>query len=951
MHMNQRILLFLLSSLLLFTTARAGNTGKIAGTVKDAQTGEAVIGANVLIEGTSQGAATNLDGYYVILNIPPGKYNLSASGIGYGKKSITGVQVSIDLTSAIDFNLSSTVVDVGEEITVVAQRPLVTKDLTATTAVVTGEQITALPVTEIGQVLSLQAGFTGSGNLRGGRSGEVAYWIDGVPLTDGFNGSQVVEVNKDLVQELQLVSGAFNAEYGQALSGIVNIATKEGGQKFTGGAGFYGGQYATSDKTLFPGLDSFKPTAIRDFEGNLSGPVLGDNLTFFVNGRYIYFDGWLKGFRRFNPWNISYTDEITRQFTLYRDQNGKGDSAAVSMNSSERAYGQGKLTWHISPTIKLNANYIYDWTKSKPYNGFNTGYREYYYDPDGIRNEYNISNTVILQFTHTLSANTFYTIGASFFDKIFKYYLYDLSYAPAPDGSGDLWEVPNAGGPHYVNPRLFSLRDDAYSFATGGTDMGRYKRSTITKLVKADISSQLNEKNLVKIGAELRKHKLFLEDITLQPLLDQTDINLATDSPFIRTRILPVSSNSHDVYDHSPTEFSAYIQDKLEFKDFILNIGLRFDYFDPDGVVLADPTDPEIYNPIKPENRFFDLNGNGIQDPGERDKTVDDRRAYWYKKASKKSQFSPRIGASFPITARGVVHFSYGYFFQIPRFERLYENPDFKLGTDPVNTRVFGNADLKPEQTINGEIGISQQVSDDIKLDLTAYLRDVRDLAGTRADQISVFGGSKQYSQYVNSDFGTTKGIVLTVDKRFGGGFSATLDYTYQIAQGTASDPQAARNAAIAGQLPEVQLTPLDWDQRNTVNVTASYDNRTWGISLISQYHDGSPYTPRRSTDITTLLQNSQEKPSYFNVDLRTFFEIDVTPLKVVLFARVFNLLDTRNEVNVFDDTGRAGFTTDEARILTLNPKQRVNSLDDWFRRPLNYSEPRRIEFGMNLEF
>ncbi len=272
-----------------------------------------------MVEGTSSGAATNIDGFYNILNLPPGKYTLIASAVGYNKKTITNVSVSIDQTTTIDFLVSSQVVE-GEEVTITAVRPLVQKDQTAKTAVVGGEQIAALPVTEVAQVLQLQAGFVG-GSLRGGRKGEVAYWIDGVPVTDNFNGSQVVEVNKNLVQELQLVSGAFNAEYGQAMSGIVNIATKEGGQKFTGGAGGYIGQYVTtySGDSLFPGLNKVDPAAIRNIEANVSGPILGEDLTFFVNGRYIYFDGWRKGFRRFNPENISYTDDITRQFYLYRD--------------------------------------------------------------------------------------------------------------------------------------------------------------------------------------------------------------------------------------------------------------------------------------------------------------------------------------------------------------------------------------------------------------------------------------------------------------------------------------------------------------------------------------------------------------------------------------------------------------------------------------------------------
>ena len=166
------------------------------------------------------------------------------------------------------------------------------------------------------------------------------------------------------------------------------------------------------------------------------------------------------------------------------------------------------------------------------------------------------------------------------------------------------------------------------------------------------------------------------------------------------------------------------------------------------------------------------------------------------------------------------MHFSYGHFFQVPRFERLYENPDFKIGFGTGNQGVVGNADLEPEQTINAEIGLQQQLTADLSVDVTAYLRDIRGLTGTRADEIVVFGGSAKYSKYVNSDFGFVKGIVLTLNKRFGGGFSATLDYTYQVAKGSASDPQEARNAVAGGSLPEVQLTPLGWDQRHTLNVT-----------------------------------------------------------------------------------------------------------------------------------
>ncbi|HEX9005990.1 MAG TPA: TonB-dependent receptor [Bacteroidota bacterium] len=922
-------LLFLVGPL-----AVAGTTGKIAGTVKDAQSGEALVGASVILQGTTQGAATNIDGYYVILNIPPGSYTLLSSAVGYNKRIINGVAVNIDQTTTMDIQLSSTTVEVGEVVSTAA-RPLVQADQTAKTAVVTGDQISALPVTEVAQVLNLQAGFV-AGSLRGGRSGEVAYWIDGVPVTDAFNGSQVVEVNKDLVQELQLISGAFNAEYGQAMSGIVNIATKEGGSRFAGGLSSYIGTWAPSGgdaSTIFPGNDKFRPAAIRDFEANVSGPVLSDNLTFFANGRYIYFGGWLYGFNRFNPSNIAYTDSAGT-FHLFRDPSGKGDSSAVPMNNSERWYGQGKLTWHLTPTIKLTGNYIYDWQKSRR---TNNDFRQYFYDPNGFGNDYNRSNTFIFQLSHTLSDRTFYTLGGSAFVKKYDYYL----YPPTGTGFGDA---------RYTHPKLL-ITDDPWSAYTGGSDLNVTSRSTTTYLAKLDVSSQVNEANLVKVGAELRKYKAFYDSYTLQPIPSQSDIILATGNPYITTYIPPLSSQFHSAYTHRPTQLAGYIQDKIEFKDLIVNVGLRYDYFQPDGVVLADPSDPNIYNPIKPSNRFFDYNGNGIQDPNEPAKTVDDRRAYWYRKATAKSKLSPRLGFSFPITARGIVHFSYGHFFQVPNFEDLYLNPDFKIGQGTGNQGVVGNADLQPEETVSGELGVQQQLTDDIAIDVTAYMRDIRNLTGTRAADIVIFGGASSYSQYVNSDFGFVKGIVVTLTKRFASGLSATLDYTFQIARGSASNPQDARNAIAGGAQPEVQLNPLNWDQRHTANVTVSYSTPTWGASSIIQYGSGAPFTPRRVTDITALLTNSQSKPQFFDVDLQAFYTLPVSTFKIVAFARVFNLLDIRNQVDVFNDTGVAGFTLDQTRALQTNPRQRVNTVAQYYTIPTQYSEPRRIEVGLNMEF
>jgi outer membrane receptor protein involved in Fe transport len=967
--MKKIVTLFLM--VLVFHSLHAGTTGKIAGTVYDAATNEPLPGVNVVVVGTTFGAVTDFDGNYTIINLSPGTYSLRVSSVGYGAQNINNVRVNIDLTTRQDFKLSEETIQLQNEVVITAERPLVQKDLTSTTAVVGGDDIKQLPVTEIGQVIGLQAGNV-DGRIRGGRKGEISYWIDGVPVTDVFNGGTVVDVNPNMVQELQVLSGAFNAEYGQAMSGIVNIATREGTEKFAGSISLYGGDFLSNRSDVFKGIQTFNATNIRNFEASFSGPLVPGDVSFFLNGRNIYYGGYLNGIRRYNPNAVvilqdnkpyivgtdpiqdsiavynampqnlkADPDTLTKYFHQYysavrsNNTNGKGDGKTVPMNWNRKLYLQGKLSLRLSSMMKLNVTGIFDDVEEMPYDRF------YQYNPDGKGKDYNRGLTTILQFSHTLSASTFYSIGASYFEKSFKHYLYENPYDP-----------------RYVHPFLSSTFN-SISYLTGGNDLNRSYRTTTTGLAKFDLSSQITNEHFIKTGVEYRRHRIFNESTTLIPVDQQSSYTPVLSSQYIATQIVPDTDIGHDRYLHHPIEFSGYIQDKMEYKDLIINIGVRFDYFQPDANVLSDDEDPYIYSPVKPNNVFFDVNGNGEQDPGEPDKTYHDRIKYWYKKASSKFQISPRFGASFPVTDRGVIHFSYGHFLQIPNFERLYQNPLFKVGSGTGNVDIngapTGNADLKPEQTINGEVGLQQQLTDDVSIDVTVYLRDIRNLTGTRADQIGIGGGGPQaartYTKYVNSDFGFVRGFIVSLDKRFSGGISLSLDYTFQIARGSASDPNDSRNNAAGGRLPEVQLNPLGWDQRHTLNTIVSYAGDGYGGSVIGQYGSGQPYTPRASSDVSVFLTNAGTKPSFFNVDTRLYKTFRLDALNVMLFLRVNNIFDIANEVGVYDDTGRAGLTYDENRARQSGAIEYVNSIHDYYLDPRQYSEPRRVEFGVTIEF
>ena len=230
------LLLFFSSSILY-----AGITGTLKGKVVDKKTGDPLIGCNIIIVGTDLGAATDIDGNYKIIKVPPGNYKIQVIMIGYAKTNISNVLVQSDLTTTINASLIQDVIS-SEEVNVIATRPLITKDLTASTSIINSDMISSLPVTEVSEILELQAGFV-QGHLRGGRSGEVAYWVDGIPMTDVFDGGAIVDVNTNAIAEMQVISGAFNAEYGQAMSGIVNIVTKDGSKTFKGNATLYGGDF------------------------------------------------------------------------------------------------------------------------------------------------------------------------------------------------------------------------------------------------------------------------------------------------------------------------------------------------------------------------------------------------------------------------------------------------------------------------------------------------------------------------------------------------------------------------------------------------------------------------------------------------------------------------------------------------------------------------------------
>lgn len=891
--------------------AIAGITGKITGKVVDANTGEPLPGANIVLKETTMGAATDINGTFLILNVPPGRYILEVSMIGYSKQFVPDVFVQIDLTTRLDFSLQTEVIK-GESITVVAKRPAVQKDLTSSESRISSEDISVMPVTEMRDILELQSGVTldegGGIHIRGGRASEVAYWIDGIAVTDVYDGGQSVIVENSSIQELQVISGTFNAEYGNAMSGIINIVTKEGAKRFGGSFSAYSGDYFSSRDKLYRGIDKIDPLAEKNLQMSLSGPVplLSEFVSFYTTARYNYTDGWLYG--------QSY-------FDMYGDT--LNNVEYVPMNWRNKLTTQSKLSFRPFPKLKIRLSYM---TSEEDYEDFDHGLQ---YVPEANIKRHNIGRNLSIGITHSLSERTFYDLN---FSRYYKRYWHKL--------------FEDENDPRYIDPYFWEhdrrVNPDFW-FTDHSINTNRFQRRTDTNIAKFDITSQITDIHLLKFGIEGKVHKLELDDYSI---IDNPNIKDTVFTPYIPKKDT-LGKNfgefEREYYLHEPKEISVYIQDKIEFQNVIINLGMRWDYFDADAQVPANSNEPYIDNP---------------RDPILDSLSLEEREEFWWKDTKPKSQISPRLGIAYPITDKGVIHFSFGHFFQIPQFEYLYTDPGYKIPETSGHFGVFRNPNMKPQKTVMYELGIRQEIVRNLTIDVTGFYRDVRDWvsSGIPID----LGGGASYYTYVNKDYSNVRGITLSLTKSYSRYYWFNLYYTFQIVEGSNSNPDDEFGAIEDNREPRRYIVPLEWDQAHTINGSVYLGTQKGGATLIGRYGSSYPYTPeitvasRMGRSISTELEtNSRRKPMTCNFDLKIFRNISVGKSKITLFVDIYNLLDVRNELIVWGNTGRANKNLDEPdtpeEISWYDSIYRINTIREHYTHPEWYSEPRKIQFGFNI--
>lgn len=928
-------------------------TGKIAGNIVDGENGEPLIGVNVILDGTGQGAISDKDGYYNLINVRPGTYTLKFSMIGYEVNVLEDVRVSTNRTTYVDASLNTATLE-GAEVIVTASKISTKKDQTSTVKNISADDIAVLPVENIGAVVGMQAGVV-AGHFRGGRSGEVSYLIDGIQVDEIYGGNNaVVNIETEAVQDLEVITGTFNAEYGKAMSGIVNAVTKDGSPDFHVSASSSIASYFTSntyqgEDSIFMALEPFGFTDNKDDQFKLntnydnkimiSGPIIADRMGFFINYRKQVTAGHLNGIRHFNVWDRSdyYLADPDSWYT-----EDTGDSTYVSMNSSENQSLLLKLSFKLGS--KMRSSFMYN-KNDDQWQSYNHVYK---YNPDGnIKNQAH-TEFYTFQFNHMLTNKLFYDLKLSQTNNDYGSYLFEDPY---DHFIAD--EFMNYHGSWYAaGDTVWSYVHDIYAntygpgFFTGGQSKDHTIRKTTTKNLKYDLTWQASNHHSFKTGFQISNYDIYNNYQQIQ------NENAGTSLENIyRPKVRDNNTIYADIYEKSPVEKSYYIQDKMEFNEMVINLGVRFDSFDANTTYPSqrrNPANSSIY-------ALKDTSGNPIYD-ADSNLVLDETRMSTYLDSKTVTQVSPRFGLAYQLGNRAVLHFSYGHFFQMPAYYAIYSNDAFLLGPADFGT-TMGNGNLgadslglNAQKTVSYEIGLWQELTPELGLEVNLYYRDIYDLLSTTV--VTTYNQIR-YGLYTNKDYGNVRGLELKLDYGIGG-IRANLNYTLQYTKGNSDNPLQTFNRAGSSVDEVNRMIAMSWDQRHTFNLSLGYAGSFYGAHLTGYYNSGTTYTfsPQSESPLAriNLAPNNEYRSASYDIDLTGYVQLHkLLGVNSRIIVSVYNLLDRYNEVAVDGQTGRAYSAIVRDSDLASH-RSNFNIYEDRYKNPSMFSTPRQIKIGLEVD-
>ena len=922
MNFRSTFLSFLLSLFFI----KADGAGSITGRITDSKAGAGLPGVNIMIKGTYYGTASDLEGRYRLIDIPPGSYDLEVSIIGYKIILRTGVLIRPDSTVTIDFKMEETVLSFGEDVVVMGKKPLFDVDETSSIARVRREDIETKVVSSVEDILSEQIGVTTQDNeihIRGGRIDESIFVVDGFSVKDPLSGySGNLFVNADAIEELEIITGGYDAEYGQAMSGVVNIKLKEGRDHYEGSIKY------SSDR-LMP--DHFNTDRV---EFNLGGPdlffqTLPDMVGIDLPGRFSFF---------FNGYGKMYDGNLPVASKLYphRYWSSPFFNDSVSDNIMSKLAGREnndwhllyKTTWEISAKKKVSFSYDASMNINQGYfmpRAFASTYFPYRYM--NILDNYNTitrdTRLLNMNWTHTLSNRSFYELNVGRFTTMEHSAVQDLHWT----------EYQQRLDLEPINYNLDDTDLDGNIFITYGDEF--YDTGFAPEWY--DLSSENTRMDIDWTIHTRSGHKLktgFEHTITDIQVLD-------IDEPWSGSSGFGAN---YDYY-NAKTYFGAfYLQDRIIFEGMTLNIGLRNDYWIPGRYV---------------EDAINDTSSIIIT---EKARDIFQKETFdfpWFGNPYKmKARLSPRFGISHPITDNDVLYFYYGHFSQLPTFQYVYA----KINSKAQSTyQVFGNPNLNPKTTVQYELGVKHRFSEDQVLELKAYWKDMFDYETSQTIRPSnPKYAHLSFNMYFNADYARARGIEAILKSRLLTNWYVDLNFNYSIVTGKSSSP--LDNLLVqAGRLSEKPLgeSYMSWDRPLHVFTNLSYSHpNNWGISARLEYESGRRYT--RSIQDTIIYVGDRayyegpredDRPYAYiseipskNIDIKLYRSIDIGELRLKTYLEIENVTDELIPRRINPFTGR-GYGPGEIYGYYLANSPNPN-LD-----PSRYRKPRSMEIGLQLIF
>ncbi|NQT24514.1 TonB-dependent receptor [candidate division KSB1 bacterium] len=917
MQRQARAVLFVLVllGLCVSSTLWSSTTGKIAGIVIDKETGDPLPGANVVVAGTDMGAAADFKGQYTILHISPGTYSIQVSVVGYAKLTITDIRVRIDQTSRADFVMEMEALE-GEAVTVFAERTVIKQDVATSVVSISAEEIQILPVSDVGGVVSMQAGVQDGFRIRGSSNEAALFLLDGVTMRDPRNNQPLTKVALSAVQEISLERGGFNAEYGQVQSGLVNVVTKEGSK--TGYHGSFTSRVTPPAPKYYRGngipdvhdLDSYWMRPYFDDEVCWTGTDNGE-WDQYMREQYPSFNGWNEVSQQLLS-NGDPTDDLTplgaqrvfmyqtrkeptnnladyeidagfggpvpflssklgglRFFTSYRRERDVLLWSATRPDYSDYDWTL-QLTSDISPSMKLrvtgvmgNVSTMQDnWNLSayphwpNEIAGGTGGSLLFNMFSDWAWSLTDISHqSLATKFTHTLSSKAFYEVSLEHIRR---------KYNSRPTALRDTSTLVEVIPGYYRDENPFGYwpsTSEGIVFGPGEqASMARDFSNVRATTLKADFTSQLNFYNMVKAGIELNYNDLDL---------DYGQIQMQTQGKSYANRVQ---------MRNFPLRLGFYVQDKLESKGFTMNAGLRLDFSNSKTDWWAiDPYDPYFISNKYSDEREFDMTESEGQ---------------W--------QFSPRLGISHPITENSKLFFNYGHFKQMPQYESLFRvqrNASQQL-------RSMGDPNLTLAKTIEYELGYDHILFNDLFIQLAAFYKDITDQqTTTRYQSIN----SDIYTLTTSNQYEDIRGFEVTIRKTAGRWFSGFANYTYQVSSsgnfGQAElyqDPSLQKNYdEDTENLYQQRPIPSPYARTNLSLYTpddfgpALLGHKLLGgfmLNLLLDWNQGgyTTYNPKGASGIT----NNAQYVNNFDATVRASKTIGYKKMNIQFMVDVYNLFN-----------------------------------------------------------